>query len=77
MIKELIINGKLYAKYEIDENVVNGDIVFVNIAKERLQNKTLDDATMAEYEDFLISIISMIEGRKFQGAGYLNLDADG
>lgn len=56
-MKKLIINGKEYAKYEIE-----GDILYL---------KVLDE--MEPHEDVIISMISIVEKRQFSASAYLNV----
>ena len=63
MIKELTINGQLFAKYEIEHN-----ILFLKMIIEIVPGNPKIS------EDILFNIISnCIEKRKFQGVGYLNI----
>ena len=62
MIKELLINGKLYAKYEL-----KGDHVFLKMIIQVFKSHEGDS------EDWLISVIQGIEGVKITKASYLNI----
>lgn len=61
-IKELNINGVVYAKYLIE----NG-IIFINVTKDIIEGNK------KESEEFLILLISKLEDEPFSSAGYLNL----
>ena len=60
--KDLNINGVIYAKYQIEN-----DMIFINVQK----NIIKDNA--GESEDYLVFLISMIEDKQFSSAGYLNI----
>lgn len=61
MIKELIVNGKLFAKYQILNDTIHLNpkvVIFPD-------NEMLS-------EDCLVKIIEQVEGVNFQFASYLN-----
>lgn len=61
-MKELIISGKVFAKYEVE-----GSLLFLKmIIKIYPKNEALS-------EECLIMIIQEIENIKFEGVGFLNV----
>jgi len=61
-IKELTINGVLYAKYE-----PSGDILFLKM----IENIIPDHAR--ESEDCVIALIGLLERKEFTSCAYLNV----
>ena len=61
-IKELNINGVVYAKY-----LIENDIIFINVMKNIIKESA------GESEDYLIFLISKIEDKQFSMASYLNV----
>lgn len=61
-IKTLTINGKEYAKYNIDMN-----ILFIKVLINIVPNNT------GESEDYLASLIGLIEEKNFTGLSFLNI----
>ncbi len=64
-IKTLTINGVMYAKY-----LMEGDLLYLNV------NKATSPNNVAQFEDFIADIVSLIERKKFKGLAYLNIDAE-
>lgn len=62
-MKELIINGKVYAKYEIDERGL-----FFKMTEQIIQGK----GNEMQSENLLIHIIQLVENTKFGWVRYLN-----
>jgi len=63
MEKELVINGKVFAKYELEENHI-----FIKVIIEIFPgNKGLS-------EDWLVKIISTVEDNELNMVSYLNID---
>lgn len=63
-MKELIINGTVYAKYEIDNNNL-----FFKMINQIVKGKRNE----RQSEDLLIHIIQLVENTKFYWVGYLNI----
>lgn len=61
-MKELIINGKVYAKYEIDGTMLSFKMI-IQIIKGHPD----------ESEDLLIKIIHSVEDRHITSVSYLNV----
>lgn len=65
-MKDLTVNGVIYAKYEVDNNRF-GDIIFIKKLINIIPDSEVDS------ENFLIHLIGLIENKKFVSAGYLNV----
>lgn len=63
-IKELNINGIVYAKYQVGDS-----ILFLKVVKQIIPKNEF------ESENFLVKVISSVEKKKFQYMSYLNLKA--
>lgn len=63
-MKELIINGKVYAKYEIE-----GSILFLKMIIQIVEGKGKE----IQSENLLIHIIQSIENKKLHSVSYLNV----
>ena len=61
-MKELIINGIEYAKYEMD-----GDKIYLKMINRIGEGSPIDS------ENALIQIIQLVEKRRFKLVGYLNV----
>lgn len=61
-IKDLTINGTLYAKYTIDEK-----ILFLKVIK------NIGAYTVGESEEIYFNLIRSIEGVAIEGMAYLNI----
>lgn len=59
--KDLIINGIIYAKYEISKN-----ILFIKVLKNLVKNEI-------DNENVLCNIIQLVEKKKFKLMSYLNI----
>jgi len=66
MVKDLNINGVLYAKYEIENNILYLHMIQKKITA--LSNET-------ETEDFIVWIIQVIENTTVTALAYLNINA--
>lgn len=63
-MKELNINGQVYAKYEMDGNMLSLKMIIQIIkGKENIRQS----------EDLLIHIIQLVEDKKFHTVSYLNV----
>jgi len=62
----LMINGKIYAFYEIE-----GDLLYLNMVIEIVKGNS------NESENQLMTLISHIENVQFSGMAYLNVNAKG
>lgn len=63
--KELTINGKIYAKYQLDKS---SKMIYLNVVRKIFPDDELKS------EDFLIQLISGIENVAIDFAGFLNID---
>jgi len=66
MIKDLNINGVLYAKYEIENN-----ILYLHMIKNKIPALSGEKET----EDFIVWIIQVIENTPVSFLAYLNINA--
>ena len=68
-MKELIINGKVFAKYEIG---YEGKKEFENVLFLKVLKKIYPaDENLSEQA--IINIIQLVEGKTFKAGGYLNV----
>lgn len=62
-IKDLVINGTLYAKYTMDAG-----LLFLKVIKNIIPDNE------GHSEDYFQGLISLIEERSFKGIAYFNVD---
>lgn len=73
-IKDLVINGKLIAKYCKGENVEG--LIHLQIIHLQVIEKRPDDFPEEDWEEYIAGIVCLVEGWRFNALGYLNVDAE-
>lgn len=61
-MKELIINGKVYAKYQVEGMTLYYKMIIL-----------IYEYSKVESEEMIIKIIQSVENREFLNVGYLNV----